>query len=612
MEISPVFDVQGLCKWRMESGMTARNGEELTFSADRYHLTFAGDRPFVYLDDERGTRLADLFVLSGVQPLEGRDDTTTVGPWRVEEVHGETVFSLPAGSSAWSSKTYRFRCTPTRFTYDVTVEGDGHLAEVTYFGGYSSAWPRWGSGFFPSGHTFERGFNPEPGDEGDGSFDPGGGAVIDLVGAPLPGKRHWFFNPAPFCFTFAAAGRTIGIGVEAAPGANAFTEFRYHGGTGFHLSLSYEGHTAVRGLYRLPAIGFDFAASACDALGAHVAALRSSRNAPVPGARRPEWWGRPIFCGWGAQCYRAAAEHGYTVDDPSRADADAFLATMRYAAGYARQEVYDEFLAALAAHDVHPGTVVLDDKWQQTYGENGADEEKWPDLRGFVDRRHAAGQKVLLWLKAWDREGIPDGECMSNAAGVPLAVDPTNAAYERRLRASVRRMVGSAGYDADGFKIDFTHRIPVGPGLRAAGEIWGLELMKRYLGIIHDEAKLVKPDALIVTHTPHPYLADVLDMIRLNDMLDLTRLDDPDAGREIGPTLARRAGIAGTACPEALIDTDNWPVRNKAIWREYLRLQPAIGVPSLYFATHIDLTGEPLEADDYRAIREAWACSRPE
>jgi hypothetical protein len=209
-------------------------------------------------------------------------------------------------------------------------------------------------------------------------------------------------------------------------------------------------------------------------------------------------------------------------------------------------------------------------------------------------------------LKAWDREGVPDDECVRNASGVPLSVDPTNPDFEQRLRASVRRMLGSDGYNADGFKIDFTHRIPVGPALRLWGDSWGLELMKRYLGIIYEEAKRTKADALVMTHTPNPYLADVTDMIRLNDMLDLTRLDDPSAGLDIERTLTQRAAVARIACPDALIDTDNWPVRSRAIWRDYARLQPSLGVPSLYFSTHIDLTGEPLDDADYELIREAW------
>jgi hypothetical protein len=218
----------------------------------------------------------------------------------------------------------------------------------------------------------------------------------------------------------------------------------------------------------------------------------------------------------------------------------------------------------------------------------------------------------LLWLKAWDREGVPDVECITNGAGMPLTVDPTNPAFERRLRASVRQMLSSDGYDADGFKIDFTHRIPVGPGIRLHGDVWGLELMKLYLGIIYQEAKQSKRDALIVTHTPHPYLADVLNMIRLNDMLDLTRLDDPAAGRNIATTLASRAAVARAGCPEALIDTDNWPVRDKAAWREYVRLQPSFGVPSLYFILHIDVTQELLDDDDCQLIRRTWKCATSE
>jgi hypothetical protein len=167
-------------------------------------------------------------------------------------------------------------------------------------------------------------------------------------------------------------------------------------------------------------------------------------------------------------------------------------------------------------------------------------------------------------------------------------------------------MLSVDGYHADGFKVDFTHRIPVGPGLRLCGRERGLELLKRYLEIIHSEAKQVKPDALIVTHTPHPYLADVLDMIRLNDMLDLTRLAEPGAGADIAATVSARAGVARVACPEALIDTDNWPVRDRRSWREYVRLQPSLGIPSLYFADRIDLTQEPLDDGDYALIRESW------
>jgi hypothetical protein len=68
-----------------------------------------------------------------------------------------------------------------------------------------------------------------------------------------------------------------------------------------------------------------------------------------------------------------------------------------------------------------------------------------------------------------------------------------------------------------------------------------------------------------------------------------------------------RTAVARAACPELLVDTDDWCVPDKASWREFLELKPELGVPSLYYATHIDRTGEALDADDYEALRRAWA-----
>jgi hypothetical protein len=35
-------------------------------------------------------------------------------------------------------------------------------------------------------------------------------------------------------------------------------------------------------------------------------------------------------------------------------------------------------------------------------------------------------------------------------------------------------------------------------------------------------------------------------------------------------------------------------------------VKPELGVPSLYYATHVDATGEPLEPSDYEALRRVW------
>ncbi len=556
----------------------------LKLQATAYSLAFAKDRPFVYLADAEGTELAELFVLSSVHPLNGRDDTTAIGTWQIVESRDEVILSLDVESSVWQRKTYRFRCTAERLQYEVEVEGSGALAEANSFGGYYSGQVRWGSGFFWSGQLFRQGFNPEPNRDEVNHFLPVGSAAIDLMGVPLPGKAGWFFTPAPFCFAFEGTNGWVGIGVEARPGAKRFTEFCYNGRIGgFYLSLAFEGHTRVDGRYRLPSIGFDFGKDELTVLAAHVQA-QGHEVKSLHTTGKPAWWYEPIFCGWGAQCYLAEIGHGLAPD-------------------YSRQEFYQEFINVLTANGVHPGMLTIDDKWQSTYGHNRVDEAKWPDLPGFIRGQHAAGRKVILWLKLWDCEGLPADECIRNARRLALSVDPSNPKYQKRLREQVHQMLNPGGYDCDGFKIDFSARIPSGPGISTFGDVWGLELMKIYLGIIYDEAKKCKRDALVITHTPHPYLADVVDMIRLNDI---------NKDKDVPSQMKHRARVARIACPDALIDTDNWPIKDRASWRDYTHLQPELGVPSLYYATHIDTTREALTAEDYALIREVWAKYRAE
>lgn len=547
-----------------------------------YRLTFHTKRPFADLQTADGTGIAELFVFSSVHPMHGRDDTFETGAWSVDERPHETVISVHAQSTAWTRKTVRIHCRPQRFTYSIEVQGSGAIAEVLYFGGHYSESLRWGAGFFWSGQRFERIFNPEPNIPEMFLLPATSNTKIDLIGVPIPARGDWFFTPPPFCFAAQTARNWVALGVEAQPGHHTFTEYGYHGHLdAFYLSLAYEGHTVVDGSFQLPAIGFDFAADEYLAVEAHVSALRQQNLVPTPQhVTPPGWWRTPIFCGWGSQCYLASVDQGHAPD-------------------FARQEHYEQFLAVLDQHDIDPGIVVLDDKWQTTYGDNTVDETKWPDVRGFIDQQHQRGRRVLLWLKAWDPEGVPVEECITNAGGKAIAFDPTNPAYERRLRHAVRRMLSTDSYNADGFKIDFTARIPSGYGLRLHDDrVWGLELMCRYLAILHSEAKQIKPDALIMSHTPHPYLADVLDMIRLNDI---------NIGRDVNRAMRHRARIAAIACPEAIIDTDNWPITDKAAWRAYLEIQPELGVPSLYCVTHIDSTHEPLDEDDYRLIRQVWA-----
>jgi hypothetical protein len=209
---------------------------------------------------------------------------------------------------------------------------------------------------------------------------------------------------------------------------------------------------------------------------------------------------------------------------------------------------------------------------------------------------------VLLWWKAWDPEGLPPDLCVRNPDGAPVAIDPGNPAAREALRQAVVGMVAAGDLDADGLKIDFTARTPSGFALSAAGPAWGIALLHDLLAVVHEAAKQAKPDALLVTHTPHPGFVDVTDMIRLNDIVH---------GEErVVEQMRHRAEVVRSACPELLVDTDDWPVPSLAEWREYLGAKADLGVPALYYSHGIDATGEGFAPADYEAVRQAWSTWR--
>jgi hypothetical protein len=73
------------------------------------------------------------------------------------------------------------------------------------------------------------------------------------------------------------------------------------------------------------------------------------------------------------------------------------------------------------------------------------------------------------------------------------------------------------------------------------------------------------------------------------------------------PEMRFRAEMAGIALPGCPIDTDGWPMPSLEAWREYVREQPRLGVPSLYYATHLDTTGAAFTSADYALLRREWS-----
>ena len=560
-------------------------------SAYRLELLPGGVR--ARLESPAGEHLLTLSLLAALDHADAPDETVAVAPARVDG----RMIELERTSTVWERASVTIECGDESLEVRTWVDGRGDLADVHLLGGRSLLAGS-GTGFYPTGSSFRTLFSPNPGDPAKLVRSSGETAVIGVSGDGGLGRGHWFFTPAPLYLALThaevtdpaepAEGGWLGVGLAAPVADLDFVQLVYQAGDlAFNLVLEYEGHTHVDGRFDAPAVILTPAVrDPYVGLRAHRDDLAARAAVPVPEPRtRPAWWSEPMFCGWGAQCRLATG-------------------TRRHAKDLATQESYDTFLAVLERHGLAPGTIVIDDKWQDSYGTNRADTAKWPDLRGWIERRHEAGQHVLLWWKAWDTEGVDPELCIRRSDGTPVAVDPTNPAAREALAESIAHMLGRDGIDADGLKVDFTARTPSGRALTAHGEGWGIALLHELLAVVYAAAKDANPEALVITHIPHPGFADVTDMVRLNDML---RIDDPRPMPPVVPQMRFRAAVVHSAVPELLVDTDDWAVPDKATWREYLELKPELGVPSLYYATEVDLDGELLEEDDYAAIRRTWA-----
>jgi len=521
--------------------------------------------------------LLSLSLFSALDTTDRVDETLELS----EPVERDGTIVVERRSTLWDRAWLELRPTGTCVEVHTVVQGRGALTDVRLLGGRSALAGGAPLGKQVSGTRLPRLFSPNPEDGLAPVRAATEGSVIGVVGEGEPGRGRWLFTPAPLFWALGDDDRWLDVGLCAPVEELAFTDVVWEAvANGFSLHLAYEGQTQVDGEFRAPVVLLTpNVADPFTGLRRHRDDLAARGAAPVVAPRdEPAWWRRPIFCGWGAQCWLEEQASGTLARD------------------FATQANYDSFLAALAENGVVPGTVVLDDKWQSTYGRNEADAAKWPDLKGWIAERHDDGQKVLLWWKAWDAEGLPAELCIRNADGAPVGLDPNNGDARELLAQVVRSLL--VDLDADGFKVDFTGRTPGGRSLQHAGGAWGIALLHELMRVFYDAAKDAKQDALVITHTPHPAFADVTDMIRLNDVI---------GGVGLVEQMQFRADVVRAALPELPIDTDDWRAPDKRSWRAFLEVKPAIGVPSLYYATHIDSTGEQLDADDYAALRRVWA-----
>jgi hypothetical protein len=186
--------------------------------------------------------------------------------------------------------------------------------------------------------------------------------------------------------------------------------------------------------------------------------------------------------------------------------------------------------------------------------------------------------------------------------------DPLNPEYEKRLCQKVSYLLSPEGLDADGFEFDYTHFMPKYRGMKPIRQyeqrFWGVELLHKLIEIYYKQAKKSKPESLIISHTFNPYFNDVVDMLRLQDIYT--------DRRSIVPTMTHRAAIAKNVCPGCAIHSDQHPMPSLEAWREYMKFQPTIGNPCLYYVTGIETTHERFAEEDFVMLKEIWSKYRAE
>jgi hypothetical protein len=606
---------------------TSHRHGRLTVTADTYRLevldtgTRFADSPYLLLAAPAGEGWVAIDPISSVDTTDAPDEVLEVGPLRIEELDGVVVLVVDTPSTAWRHHAARIVCHPDRVELSIEVEGAGLLDDVTLLGGRATL-PSGAAGVFRSGIGFAGLFVPVPTEPVQVVRPADAGAALGVLGDADPGRFHGIFSPPPLVLglgrevpagpTDVPGGEWLGLSLRAPVERLTFPSLRYEPlDGGFLLRLPYEGHTRVTGSWTSPTVVLRPAESGYAVIDDHRADLAAHGFVPEPVAAAADWWSEPIFCGWGAQCARALHLLRSPRSEPDDPTAPESLGeedrVVTAAPMLSSRVVYDEFLARLDEHGLAPGTVVIDDRWQAEYGTAEPDLDRWPDLGGWIAGRHAAGQRVLLWWKAWDPSGLPAEECVTDAAGRPVAVDPANPAYLARLRRIITRLLSPDGLDADGLKIDFTQRAPSGRTLRGAEGTWGIAALHRLLGTIQEAAKAVKPDSLVVCHTVHPSFGDVCDMVRLNDVL---KHDRSGAPVPVVDQMRFRAEVVRRALPEHPIDTDQWPMPNREEWLAYAAVQPELGVPALYYLESIDRSGEAVGSADLERIRDLWAAAR--
>ncbi|MGB9643088.1 MAG: hypothetical protein ACPL3Q_07825 [Candidatus Ratteibacteria bacterium] len=462
------------------------------------------------------------------------------------------------------------------------------------------------------GFTFEKIWSPSPSIEHRTTpYRVPKTLTIGIRGNKETGAK---FSPPPFAVIVEGKNKKVFVGVYADTGWHQWNSV-FFGATRDSISvkLDLEGHSTPQDVAKYASVYFVYGKeneTDHDLLSRSLKMMYPEAS-KHPQGKVPLWWLMPIYCGYGDQVGIMFELEGGSGPE-SRALA------------YCIQGLYERWVNILDQEKVPFGTIIIDAGWSSG-GVWVPNEIQWPDLRGFIDRQHKRGRKVLLWIATWFMEGLPDEWCIF-CGDKKLVADPENSAYINFIGDNIRRLLSAAKgcYNADGFKIDQlayspTERLPIGgfhfgrpvktntshPRINHNGTRWGCELLYKLQKEIYLAAKNTKKDCLITSSTVHPYFYDTFDMVRLHDAgLILPETD-------VFMAMKARADLANAALPAHPVDSDDWVHSYYDKWLDFTTRSKNIGVPCILYAERFVVIRPepkvlPIKRADLRTIAKSW------
>jgi hypothetical protein len=346
--------------------------------------------------------------------------------------------------------------------------------------------------------------------------------------------------------------------------------------------------------YRAPEVAVTFPSDAWASLSVFRDVLARLRPLPsVDITQRPAWWKRPLYCTYGDQIMEL---------EPA-------LFTDHYwdARGFTQDWVMQKVELARARLGTNAFSVMIDAFWQRPWDPDPrSDPERFPDMRGLIERLHAMGHKVLLWTSPF-RHGLKPGVAtLARKHGLPTIATPpsdvieqggildfTHPSAEPYLRELCKGFFGDepGSLNADGLKMDFVAHVARperGDRVSHPENGLGIGFVERFLTLLHAAATDVKPDVLLNYSTAEPRLQHLVGSNRLHD----TRFSHRE--RE------RRARASALSCPELLIDSDGALMQTDWVGPTYMAAA-VYGTPSCYYVDRLS-DGERLAERAMRTL----------